>query len=81
MAEAIARLLDDPEHRHEIGRQNYAASCGLMIDDVVDWYLLHMQTFFEEPAQKAIPTKALVNQRKPSVVLSAFKRLMYSVLT
>ncbi|GAH14080.1 unnamed protein product [marine sediment metagenome] len=43
LKEAIARLLDNPELSRQMGRQNYLASCGLPIDDVVDWYLLHMQ--------------------------------------
>jgi glycosyltransferase involved in cell wall biosynthesis len=40
---AIARVLDNPERRVQMGRQNYLASCGLPIADVVDWYVLHMQ--------------------------------------
>lgn len=41
LADAIARVIDDPQHRRELGAQNYAASSGLAMDDVVDWYLLH----------------------------------------
>ncbi len=40
---AIAHLLDNPERRRQMGRQNYHAACGLPIEDVVDWYLLHIQ--------------------------------------
>jgi glycosyltransferase involved in cell wall biosynthesis len=43
MADAIARVLDNPDHRREIGMQNFIASNGLPIGDVVDWYVLHMQ--------------------------------------
>ena len=43
LRDAIARVLDDPERRVQMGRQNYLASCGLPIADVVDWYVLHMQ--------------------------------------
>ena len=43
LAAAMARLIDDPYHRRQIGTQNFMASRGLPIDEVVDWYLLHMQ--------------------------------------
>lgn len=43
LAAAMARLIDDPEHRRQIGTQNFMASHGLPIEEVVDWYLLHMQ--------------------------------------
>jgi glycosyltransferase involved in cell wall biosynthesis len=48
LKDAIARVLDDPERRVQMGRQNYLASCGLPIGDVVDWYLLHMQELIRE---------------------------------
>jgi len=43
MAQAIANVIDNPERRRELGTQNFLASHGLPIDEVVDWYLLHMQ--------------------------------------
>jgi glycosyltransferase involved in cell wall biosynthesis len=43
LADAIARVIDDPQHRRELAAQNYAASSGLAIADVVDWYLLHFE--------------------------------------
>lgn len=43
MATAIAKILDDPANREKIARQNYLASQGLPISEVVDWYLLHFQ--------------------------------------
>jgi len=43
LAAAIARVIDDPEHRRALGRQNFIASSGLPIADVVDWYLLHFE--------------------------------------
>ncbi|MFK7801782.1 MAG: glycosyltransferase [Anaerolineae bacterium] len=43
LADAIGRVIDDPEHRRALGTQNYLASKGLPIEEVVDWYLLHMQ--------------------------------------
>jgi glycosyltransferase involved in cell wall biosynthesis len=47
LAKAIARVIYDPDHRREIGSQNYAASSGLLISDVVDWYLLHIQELLD----------------------------------
>ena len=42
MAKAIARYLDDPAYRQHCGRMNYQASVGLPMDEIVDWYLLHI---------------------------------------
>ena len=53
LAAAIERLLDDPEHRSAIGRQNYLASHGLLMNDVVDWYLLHFELLVRERAAHA----------------------------
>ena len=44
LADAIARILDNDEHRRELGARNFLASQGLPLNDVVDWYLLHMET-------------------------------------
>jgi glycosyltransferase involved in cell wall biosynthesis len=44
LAHAIANILDNPKRRLEIASQNFAAATGLPVSDVVDWYLLHMQT-------------------------------------
>lgn len=44
LATAIARVIDDPERRRALGRQNWMASRGLPIAEVVDWYLLHFET-------------------------------------
>ncbi len=43
MAQAIARFIDNPEHRQHVGSQNYLAASGLPINEVVDWYLLHFE--------------------------------------
>jgi glycosyltransferase involved in cell wall biosynthesis len=43
LAQAIASLLDNAEERNAIGQQNYIASRGLPISEVVDWYLVHFQ--------------------------------------
>ncbi|GAC1360269.1 MAG: glycosyltransferase family 4 protein [Herpetosiphon sp.] len=52
LAEAIGRLLESPERRHEIGQQNYLAARGLPISDVVDWYLLHFQSVLKQRAAR-----------------------------
>jgi len=52
LADAIARILDEPEHRIEMGRQNYLAAHGLSLDDVVDWYLLHIEALLK---QRGVP--------------------------
>jgi glycosyltransferase involved in cell wall biosynthesis len=43
LAEALARLLDDPARRRAMGTQNYLAACGLPMAEVVEWYILHAQ--------------------------------------
>jgi len=52
LADAIARVIDDPERRRQLGAQNYAASRGLPIADVVDWYLLHFQMLVDARGQR-----------------------------
>ena len=42
LADAIARLLDDPDRRLEQGRRNFAAATGIPISEVLDWHLLHL---------------------------------------
>lgn len=41
LARAICRVLDDPAWREEIALHNYRAACGLPLDQVADWYLIH----------------------------------------
>lgn len=50
MAAAIARVIDDPAKRMELGQINYAASRGLHIAQVVDWYLIHFDTLLQQRA-------------------------------
>lgn len=51
LADAIARVIDDPEHRRDLGTQNYVAAQGLPIAEVVDWYLLHIQALLDQRNQ------------------------------
>jgi glycosyltransferase involved in cell wall biosynthesis len=41
LARAIAELLDSAERRAKIAHHNHRAACGLAIDDVADWFLIH----------------------------------------
>ncbi len=45
LADAIETLLSDPDRRKEQGQQNYLAAKGIPIDDVVDWYLMHIRRY------------------------------------
>lgn len=47
LADAIGRILDEPERRIEMGHQNYLAARGLPLGDVVDWYLLHIEALLK----------------------------------
>jgi glycosyltransferase involved in cell wall biosynthesis len=44
LAAAIAHVVDDADYRNALETQNFLAAYGLPMRDVVDWYLLHMQT-------------------------------------
>ncbi|BCX02726.1 MAG: glycosyl transferase family 1 [Candidatus Roseilinea sp.] len=48
LAAAIARVIDNPARRRELGRQNWIASRGLPIAEVVDWYLLHLEILIKQ---------------------------------
>ena len=56
LAQAIARVIDDPAHRRELGKRNYLASQGLPLNDVVDWYLIHIEALLK--TQRMSPLKA-----------------------
>ena len=47
LADAIERLLVDEQYRAEMGAINHAASCGLPMADMADWYLMHMHGLTE----------------------------------
>jgi glycosyltransferase involved in cell wall biosynthesis len=53
LAQALARVLDDPARRREIGTRNYLAACGLPMAEVVDWYVLHAQALLRQRAPAA----------------------------
>jgi glycosyltransferase involved in cell wall biosynthesis len=43
LADAIARYINNPQHRQQHAMQNYLAASGLPMSEVVDWYLLHFE--------------------------------------
>ena len=44
LAAAIAGLIDDPDERRSIGRQNFAAACSLPLEHVADWHVSHIES-------------------------------------
>lgn len=43
LADAIEKLLANPDYRQQCATQNYLAATGLPMNEVVDWYLLHFE--------------------------------------
>jgi glycosyltransferase involved in cell wall biosynthesis len=52
LADAIRRLLDDPQYTRELGMRNYVATRGLTVSEVIDWYLLHFERLIEAHAAR-----------------------------
>jgi anti-anti-sigma regulatory factor len=44
LAAAIGRLLENPDKRQAIEEANYRAAAALSMDDLVNWYLAHLQS-------------------------------------
>jgi glycosyltransferase involved in cell wall biosynthesis len=50
LARAVKRLLDNPDDRRRIASINRAAALGLSLDEVADWYLVHIgQVVYHDP--------------------------------
>src|SRR5664279_1669170 len=43
LADALAKVLDDPELRVSLGRNNFAAASGIPMSEVVHWHLVHLR--------------------------------------
>ncbi|MEJ1154500.1 glycosyltransferase [Microbacterium sp. Mu-86] len=43
LVNALATVLDSPERREQLGRQNYAAATGIPMSEVVHWHMIHLQ--------------------------------------
>lgn len=54
LAAAIARLLDDPARRTEIATRNFMAARGIPIDEVIDWYLIHIDDIIANRGAAAV---------------------------
>ena len=48
MADAIEKLVLDPQERERLGRKNYAAAVGLPMQDIVEWYKLHFRSLIQK---------------------------------
>jgi len=55
MADAIARFINDPTYRQQVGSQNYVATSGLPMSEVVDWYLLHFERLLNNQVVSLTP--------------------------
>ena len=55
LADAIRRVIDDPERMLEIGSRNYLAANGLPITEVVDWYLIHFGELLRQGQGRSAP--------------------------
>ncbi|MBB5634972.1 glycosyltransferase involved in cell wall biosynthesis [Pedobacter cryoconitis] len=44
MADAVGKLLNDPEERQRIEDQNYAAAKGLPMNELAEWYISHIKS-------------------------------------
>ncbi|MEL6557176.1 MAG: glycosyltransferase [Bacteroidota bacterium] len=42
LSKAIEKLVDDDSYRTRIARQNYEAASALSLEDIADWYLIHI---------------------------------------
>lgn len=50
LADAIAKLLDDPGMRRDMGRRNFAAAVGLPMVEVADWHMIHFDRVSAGPS-------------------------------
>ncbi|NNK90252.1 MAG: glycosyltransferase [Saprospiraceae bacterium] len=59
---AIYNLITDDKRRFLNAEQNYNAACGLPLDDIADWYLLHFSALTGNDQRK--PGRQFNNKRK-----------------
>ncbi len=43
MADAVEKLLTDPDHRNALEKRNYAAAASLPLSEITDWYIMHFR--------------------------------------
>jgi glycosyltransferase involved in cell wall biosynthesis len=63
LADAIARVLDAPEHRQQLGLQNYLAARGVPIAEVADWYLLHFRQLIQPKKKTPAQSRRVVSNQ------------------
>ena len=71
LAEALYKVLSDPEYRESLGRQNYHAAAGLEMSDIADWYLIHFMRIIgkrRRPLNKK--TETVREERKTGQLLA-----------
>ncbi len=56
LAEALWRVLETPERALELGLANHAAASGLLLEDVADWYVLHLERLNNRRGKVARPS-------------------------
>ena len=75
MADAIEKLILDPNERERIGRKNYAAAVGLPMEDIVEWYKMHFSKLIKpsnskkKMAKKPIAKKSRLEKTPQLVVV------------
>jgi len=47
LANAIIKILENPDYRHELEVANYEAASSLSMEDIADWYLIHIEKLLE----------------------------------
>lgn len=47
LAKAITKILTNPHYRNELEKANFEAAASLSMEDVVDWYLIHIEQLLE----------------------------------
>lgn len=50
LADALAKVLDDPALQEALGRRNFAAATGIPMSEVVQWHVAHIERLLERRA-------------------------------
>lgn len=62
LARAIGALLDDPDELDRIARVNHASAVGLSLDEVTDWYLMHIGSILRADPLALFPTGSMTRR-------------------
>jgi glycosyltransferase involved in cell wall biosynthesis len=69
LVEAITCFLNDPEYRRRVGTQNFLASQGVPMSEVIDWYLFHFETLLNQSVSNHSANRE--QQKLPKSMLAA----------